>query len=683
VERIESLWLDQRGLAMAYRLASFALLIATVAGVFGHFGRCISPCAADEPPSGGVMPLNFPKQTEPEIAKVQQRLYRLAQHQARYLLATVHPWSENSELKLLTESKSSEHFIRPNTCAVEGFAFLFRFGPYDETTVGVTRKELFTQTIVPMMRYLTATHVTGDRPTSDGRKWGDHWQSAHWAQMLGRAAWWLWEDLPEDLRRDVRRIIVHEAERFVDATPPHNLRNDTKAEENAWNSMIFNAALVLMPDDPRRTKWEDAFQRWTMSAFLRPADEHSARLVDGRPVSDRFTGANIHDDFTLENHGIVHPNYMGTFSLTLGASLECALSGRKPPEALLHNVRELHANLKWFQLPDGGCVFPNGQDWAVFQHPSALKLYVPMAVYAQDPDAWSMVEVCLAVTEKMQARGRDGAIYVPEEIVYRGSQQAIFAELGRCWLMLQTAARIVDAPQPLRGVKRLDSAKIIIHRTPIAIHSVSWGPVVMAQCVPWRMDRVVSPDQRDGVGQVRLKGDKKDLPVKLVSADVQNSADGFTAELVVDHGDAIRANLRFRSNADGSFIIGEKLTALRDATTTEIATGLVGVLNDPFWVYESRRRKIALGDAIAEVPALSGKTLKTKGVRQIDVDGALKIGSTAPLVARYVGTKKIERGRATDKLYFNYLGGERRWAKGQVISTFEATVTPQVETRKD
>jgi hypothetical protein len=599
------------------------------------------------------------------------------------LLATVYPWSESPELKLLTESKSSEHYIRPNTGAVEGFAFLFRFGPYDETAVGVSRKELLAQTIVPMMRYLTATHVTGDRTTSDGRKWGDHWQSALWAQMLARAAWWLWDDLPDDLRRDVRRLIAHEADRFVDAVPPHNLRNDTKAEENAWNSLIFNAAVVLMPDDPRRTKWEDAFQRWTMSAFLRPADERSARLIDGRPVSQQFIGANIHDDFTLENHGIVHPNYMGSFSLTLGASLEHSLSGRKPPEALLHNVRELNANLKWFQLPDGGCAFPNGQDWAVFQHPSALKLHIPMAVYAQDPDAWSMGKVCLAATEKMQARGSDGAIYVPEEIVYRGSQQAIFEELGRCWLMLQTAARIVDEPQPLRGVKRLDSGKIILHRTTAAVHSVSWGSVIMAQCVPWRMDRVVSPDQRDGVGQVRLKGDKKTLPVKLVSADVQDSADGFTADLVVDHGDAVRAILSFRSNADGSFVIREKLTALRDMTTSEVATGLIGVLNNPLWVYESHRRKIALGEERADVPALTGKTLAAEGVQQIDIDGVLKIESPSPLSTRYIGTKKIERGRATDKLYLNYLGGDRSWTKGQAISSFEATITPQGEPAKD
>ena len=42
-------------------------------------------------------------------------------------------------MKLLTASGSGEHTIRPNTSAIEGFAFLYRFGPYDEKLVGVSR----------------------------------------------------------------------------------------------------------------------------------------------------------------------------------------------------------------------------------------------------------------------------------------------------------------------------------------------------------------------------------------------------------------------------------------------------------------------------------------------------------------------------------------------------------------
>jgi hypothetical protein len=636
-----------------------------------------APASEPSSSSAGVMPWHLPEQNNPDIRIVQDQLYHLAQTQTRYLLTTVHPWSEDPALKLLTQSKSLEHWIRPNAAALQGFSFLYRFGPYDENVVGVSRARLLQETIIPMMRYLTTTHVTGTRPTSDGKKWGDHWQSAYWAQCLGRAAWWAWDDVPEDLRQAVRQVIAHEADRFVNATPPHQLKNDTKAEENAWNSMIFNMAVVLMPSDPRRAAWENAFQRWVLSSFLRPADATAATIVDGRPVSEQFTGANIYDDFTLENHRRVHPDYMGAITLSMSCALDYDMTGRKPPQALFYNTREIFENLKWFFLPDGGCVYPNGEDWELFvstaDWPDQL---IQMAVYEQDPDAWSLLKNNLATIAKLQARNPEGPLHVTEEFFYPGTQQSIMEEVAREWLMLQGARTIVDQPRLRLGIKRLDSGKIIVHRTPRAIHTLSWGAVVMAQCVPLRQDRVVSPDERSGIGHVRLEGDKKVLPVELRSANVSDSPDGFVADLIVDHADAVRAELHFRSSPDGTLLIREKLSALRDLATSEIATGLIGVLNDPKWVYETHHRRIQFAGQATDVPALSGKMVEGEGARRIDVDGALSIEAAAPLHARYLGAKQIERGRATDTLYLNYLDGRHDWKAGQVISTYEATVAP-------
>jgi hypothetical protein len=64
--------------------------------------------------------------------------------------------------------------------------------------------------------------------------------------------------LPADVRAGVRRVVADEAGRFVDAVPPHGMKRDTKAEENAWNSRIFSAAVLLMPKDARRNAWEQA-----------------------------------------------------------------------------------------------------------------------------------------------------------------------------------------------------------------------------------------------------------------------------------------------------------------------------------------------------------------------------------------------------------------------------------------
>lgn len=260
---------------------------------------CLCLCTTTQagPVTTTPLPIQLPAEAPVPVRAVQGRIYSAALNQAHFLLGTVHPWKEDAALRLLTESRSGEHWIRPNTGAVEGFAFLHRFGPYDEKAVGVSRAELLRDTLVPMMRYLVATHVTGSRSTSDGRLWGDAWQSAHWTQMLGRGAWFVWADLPADVQSGVRRVVAHEADRIARAEPPHQLRSDTKAEENAWNSQILSVAMLLLPADARRAGWEKAHQKWVMSSFLRPADERNGAVVDGRPVREQFTGANIFDDY--------------------------------------------------------------------------------------------------------------------------------------------------------------------------------------------------------------------------------------------------------------------------------------------------------------------------------------------------------------------------------------------------
>lgn len=633
----------------------------------------LAPFIRGAPVEAEPMELRLPERAA-VVAEAQERIYAATQKQARYLLGTVQPWKADPALRLLTDSRSGEHWIRPNAGAIEGFAFLYRFGPYDESIVGCPRAELLASTIVPMMRYLVATHVTGPQTTGDGKKWGDAWQSAHWAQMLGRGAWFAWGGLPGDLRAGIRRVVAHEAERIARTDPPHQLRADTKAEENAWNSQILSVALLLLPGDARCPAWARAHQRWVMSSFLRPADATNDAVVDGRPVREQFSGANIFDDFTLENHRFVHPDYMTTFSLSLGCAPDFVLTGRRPPEALWHNVAPIYENLKWMQLPDGGFVYPNGQDWELFRNPSWLGKHVLMAVFGRDPDAWAAMLGSLATLEKMQARSPSGAIFHPGEYFFASTQHDMIRALANAWLSLQLAQEIPDHAQRRLGVRRWDSARIVLRRTPDAIHTVSWGAKIMAQCVPHRLDRLVSPHDRNGVGTIQLAGEKKPLPLKLQQADISQGTDWFEARLTVDHGDAVRAELVFRSDPRGHFTLRERLVAIRDVTTAEIATGLIGILNNPNWVYEKGRRRVEADGERVDVESGYAREWHFSSARRITMDGVLLIEAGQPLRAAYLAAEKAERGRVTDRLVLNYIAGKRAWTAGEVISEFGAEV---------
>ncbi|MGC9326154.1 MAG: hypothetical protein ACP5I1_00840 [Candidatus Hinthialibacter sp.] len=621
-----------------------------------------------------VLPIHFSVPNENKQAMrndVSNRVYQSLQRQARFLLTQLRPWAEDESMLLLTESQSGEHWIRPNTGALAGFAFLYRFGSYDKDIVGLERDQLLREKIIPMMRYLIATHSTGHRTTSDGKPWGDAWQSAHWAHMLGRAGWWIWDALPEDIQEGIRKIVNHEAQRFVGKTPPSQLKNDTKAEENAWNAQIFSVAILLTPSDPQRSSWERELQRWALSSFLRPADQNSKILVDGRSISEQFYGANVYDDFTLENHGIVHPDYMTTFSLSMSCMLDYVMTQRTPPESLYFNAGGIYENLKWFSLPDGGFVYPSGQDWRLFRNPDWFFPHILMAVFHHDPDAWTLAMRSLVTQEKMQARSSSGQIYQEDEFFFASTQTDRLYSLSLAWLALQLGPPVKDAYKERLGVQRLDTGKIILNRTPHAIHTFSWGSVVMAQIMANRLDRIVSPDQRNGVGWIRLKDDSNILPVSVHNVEVENSDHEFTVHLQLNHGqDQIRADIVYHSYKNGQWSIREKLTALNDVNVEEIKTGLLGILNNPRWIYEHGFREISLDGEKRVIQAHSGQTFESNA-KQIDIDGILKIQSQSMLHALYQSAAKPVRARTTDHLFLNIIH-DQSYRRGDTISEFEA-----------
>ncbi|MDX9753713.1 MAG: hypothetical protein RBU29_07110 [bacterium] len=625
-----------------------------------------------------VMPLMLPE-AQAEVDEVADRVYLACQKQVHFLLSLVKPWDQDPQVKLLTESQSGEHWIRPNTGTLAGLCFLYRFGAYDESIVGVSRAVLLQDYILPMYRYLIMTHRTGTSVTGDGKPWGDAWQSAHWAHMMGRGGWWIWDSLPADIQEGIRRIIAHEADRFVGQTPPAQIQNDTKAEENAWNAQVLSVAAVLMPDDPRRAAWEDEFQRWAISSFLRQSDAECPTVIDGKPVREQFIGANIYEDFTLENHGIVHPDYMTTFSLLLGNELDYRLTGRQSPEALLWNVAGVYENLKWFSLPDGGFVYPSGQDWRLFRNCDWLTPHLYMAVFAGDPDAWSLALTCLDTLERMQARSDSGAAYLPEEFFFPSTQTDKAISLAYGWLTLQCTQTIVDQPDIRQGIRRFNEGKLILNRFAHAIHTLSWGKKVMFQCLPLRQDRLISPDYRIGIGSIYTLNHAKELDITLLDADVQSEDKTFKATLIIQHGDVAEAVIHIQSQADGTIEINETLTALRDFTSSRVLTGLIGVLNNQRWIDEKGHRTLAyrakptMAEKAKAFSSCSGESFMA-AAQEIHLENILKIESRDTLSFAYYGAKEPEQARATDRLYLNAIPQEKEWSKGQELSSYSVTL---------
>ncbi|MBV4359915.1 hypothetical protein [Pinibacter aurantiacus] len=599
------------------------------------------------------------------------RIYLLIEKQVHHLRGEIQNWKGDASMKLITKSGSGEAFIRPNAALAASLSFLYRFGKFDAAVVGLSKKEILQSEIIPMLRYMVRTHKVGDVKTDDGKAWGDAWQSALWAAMMGDAAWFVWDELPADIQTGARNVVAHEADRIANGRPPHQLKLDSKSEENAWNSLAISSALLLMPNDARYSKWEKALQNWAMSSYQRPADSTSTAIVDQMPVSAQFNGANIYDEFTLENHDIVHPDYMAAWIQNAENDVYYLLSGRKPFQAFLYNLPQIYNNQKRLFLPDGGYCYPNGQDWALFRNADWMPAHATAVARFNDPEAVYFLRAGLETAEKMQQRNQDGAIYAPGENYFASAQGHLSYWLAQAWLELQFAQKELQPVSQKTGVNYFPDGKILVNRTKNAFHSVSWGEKIMIQLMALAKDHIVSPDQRNGIGYITI--DNKVQPVKLKSVKVKETKNSFVIDMVIEHGKYIQSVISCESNKNGQLIISEKLTALQDCVTDSVETLSFGILNNVNWVHEKGSRTLKLEQQEFNVKAASGQAYRAVA-KSIKVDG-LNFDLGTPGNVTYKAASKLKDSRYTDMLVLNVIQDKHEWKQGNVLSQNKVSIT--------
>src|SRR5205814_9459702 len=110
------------------------------------------------------------------------------------------------------------------------------------------------------------------------------------------------------------------------------------AEENAWNSEIVALAFNMFPHHPHHEIWRQTAIRWQISAFATNADTKRTDIVDGKPMNEWIQFPNIYDDYSLENHDRVHPDYMTTIRINFYQKLLYDWAGNPPPQAIFFNV---------------------------------------------------------------------------------------------------------------------------------------------------------------------------------------------------------------------------------------------------------------------------------------------------------------------------------------------------------
>jgi len=384
---------------------------------------------------------------------------KLLLNSARYCSQWINKtYKEDPERKMyIVRAANEESVIRPPASAAYALAAVIKTGLFDKEAVGVSKKELTAQA-VKLIKGVAAIHIV-NRPNAPC--WGLRWQSAFWAAQLCGAGWMLWDELDVETRRMIRAVAEREANHFRKPqyrAPYWNGKGgDTKAEENAWNSMIMHIAVAMMPRHPRCPMWKEVGSELMVSAWSLKKDmEDNATVLDGKAVKEWLNGFNVRQDGAVINHNLVHTDYMCCVTLQMRTFITQSLAGQTVSETADFNAAFIYntlVNHKWPSPPyekPGGTMYipgkaevyyPTGTDWSRYR----FDIYYLTDVYAHvfgwdkgfSHSAAEWMRLRGEKLLKMQARHADARVFARGEFDnYFGREQQAAGAFADAYLLL-------------------------------------------------------------------------------------------------------------------------------------------------------------------------------------------------------------------------------------------------------
>jgi hypothetical protein len=492
-------------------------------------------------------------------------------------------------------------------------AALAAVGPYDAGVARVERDQLVAHAIAGI-RYLGFTHdsgpedcvrVKGPNPHASERKWGGAGDSFFQASQhgtpvaaLGQAAWLLWDRLDDETRQLVLNVVSTYADTWCEVEAASGVYGDTQTEENGWTGQALGLAAMMLRQHPRAGVWKAAADRWVANICTTPYDcRRNLAPLQGKAVAQWMQGITTHPDFTAENHGFVHPNYMGSGIVHAGFYAQyCWLAGQRVPEVVRFNREPLYETLKSFAEPDGSFTPVQGQDWWYVTHYGAVLLHAIMNLLFEDPEAAYLERRCAQTLRDVAASVGEGHLFIqdPERARLNQYQSMRTAERGAvasvvraylCHCLLGDGVEPVTQAQfqrARRGTHTFPHGGVVTRRGKRCFASLSWRnrPTVLVQPAGGSWD--ITPHPLSLVGSFRTEpewdGGIPDAPRRV-------EEDGETLSAVMElqrQGGRLLQKVALVVPSDDIAFYFDHVTAASDVRIIEQRAGEVSVRNEDY-----------------------------------------------------------------------------------------------------
>jgi hypothetical protein len=372
------------------------------------------------------------------------------------------------------KAADEELAIRLPAMAALTAAVAARTSAHDDKKVGRSRDDVIAYADW-LVRSIACEHAS---VTFGG--WGSGFQTAHWAQLTGEAAWLIWDKLTPQTRDYVADMILSEADFRLGQPTPYwtdkagtvlpGFAGNTRAEDDSWNAALLELAVNMMPKAPHAYAYRAKAIQLETGAYATRADLSNPTPVNGVALSTRLGGSNILDDGTLINHGILHPDYATNIQQLWWAADLAGLAGRAVPEAAFHNASLVYNSMSTLAFtagapsPAGGIFgspggtiyrpgsndiyYPQGSDWGTVRRAPFMSFDAHALAYGlATAPAWSPEEALAfhtagQLTLDASSGAADGRTYSVDPNIaitqdtYGGREEYAAQQVATAWLAL-------------------------------------------------------------------------------------------------------------------------------------------------------------------------------------------------------------------------------------------------------
>ena len=610
-----------------------------------------------------------------------------------------------------------ERGVRPNADLSMICAFLVKYAKGKVTLPsGVAWADLEAMARKSLI-FAYSTHKANKLKVTAGNKyWGSTgtadavWESSLWAMSVAYSAFFQWDSLSEQQRGYVYQLLKAECNYELNRSIPTGYNGDTKAEENGWEADVLAATLGLFPNDELAPRWFQRLREFAINSYSHKSDAGDNTVVDPdydqTTVKDLYRGANLYDDYTLQNHNYFHTSYQNVVIQELGEAalalklFQTALHGQErwATNALMHNCQEVMDNVLYdLALADGELAMPNGNDWSLFLY-DQITSYSTNACFLRDPHALMLENLAYKQIKARQTTTADGSWLLRPDVGAR--RMGVEAHrVMMTWLMhsvLSTADMTATAwPDFLRQFSRarvFPSQNIVRAATDQRFTCFSWSQglksytgYIAANSVD--KNKIVVPFRYNNTGnflgwyEVQDKATNatpvvggsfqaaRESSVSVPWLQLDGNAWVMNGELQTNDA-ALNHRFAIYSTPGTPVVYADYVRANAPCTITAEKGGLMAISTDEL---TKTLRTLYYTDYNADYDCdcythrqLSGATFTTLPGPWVNVDNAMSIVNAGGKGFAF-GEKANNNSVLTSRLYGSYDGKARTVAKGDVV----------------